>query len=179
MSLSKLNFSFQINCNDIDEFVEHWSKQYYYKWEHLYTVNIGKPLTETSLIELYLWKNGTKLSQDKLQSVLDNYPLTFDGCLEDRYLNPNQPGGAIWNIFYMHCLDQRWPIFDQHAFRAMKYIKYGRIIELQPDNQSKYASYIDEYIPFLTFLKQEDYRKLDKALFCFGKFLKTAANYLK
>ncbi|ROT45358.1 hypothetical protein CHR62_08730 [Pusillimonas sp. NJUB218] len=86
--------------------------------------------------------------------------------------------GALQNIFYLHCLEpEKWPIFDQHTFRAMQYIKTGQIVEIGTTNKQKYAAYKDEYIPFLRTFGGNNARKIDRALFAFGQFLKLAARY--
>lgn len=69
------------------------------------------------------------------------------------------------------------PIYDQHTFRAMRYIQTGQITEIGNTNKQKYESYKNEYIPFVHSLRNLDHRKLDKALFTFGKFLKVANKY--
>lgn len=170
--------SFRIDFDNINEFIDHWSSRYRYSDEEKYDNNIGKPLTEQSRLELFEWKNGSGLSERKLQSILKNYPLSFAGNKEERYLNHNKSGGAIWNIFYLHCLEpESWPIFDQHTFRAMKFIISGEFVEIGKTNKHKYDSYRNEYLPFLRMLNLPDNRKLDKALFAFGQFLKIAKNY--
>ena len=172
-----MNISFQINCKNFDDFINHWSSKYSYPNECKYENNVGKPLTERSRLELFKWKNGSNISQRKMNSILNNYPLSFTGNEEMRYLNYTKEGGAIWNIFYIHCLKpEKWPIFDQHTFRAMKYMQTGKIIEIGND-KSKYESYTKEYIPFIQNFKSVGARKLDKALFSFGQFLKTAKKY--
>jgi hypothetical protein len=173
------HLSFQINNQNLEDFIEHWSSKYFYESEEKYNNNIGNPLTEKSLLELFEWKNGSTISRLKLNSISENYPLSFSGDQEDRYLNHNQSGGAIWNIFYLHCIERnnRWPIYDQHTHRAMMFISSGKIVEIGTSNKSKYASYKD-YIHFLKSLNQTDYRKLDKALFAFGQFLKIANKYV-
>ncbi|WP_293007894.1 hypothetical protein [Nitrosomonas sp.] len=175
-----MNFiTFQIQKSNLDEFMDHWSRLYLYDSEEKYTSNIGKPLTEKSRIELFEWKNGSKISQNKMDSILENYPLEFSEDKADRYLNYKKSGGAIWNIFYLHCLDPSvWPIFDQHTYRAMKYLMTRSIVEIGNTNKKKFESYLNEYKPFLASLKQADYRKTDKALFAFGQFLKIAAKYI-
>lgn len=174
----QLVYTFKIEKADINDFVNHWSQRYFYGNEEKYTNNIGKPLTKQSRNELFEWKNGSKISEAKLKSIEQNYPLVFDGDKEDRYLNHQKSGGAIWNIFYLHCLDQdNWPIFDQHTYRAMKYLKHGKIIEIGTTNKRKYESYSGEYLPFLKALSYDNTRKLDKALFAFGQFLKIAGRY--
>jgi len=170
--------SFQINKLNLDDFIAHWSSKYSYISEDKYNNNIGKPLTEKSRLELFEWKNGSVIAKKKLKSISENYPLSFFGNQEARYLNHKNPGGAIWNIFYLHCLEpDKWPIYDQHTHRAMKFMTSGSIIEIGKTNKQKYTSYKNDYIPFFQSLKQTDHRKLDKALFAFGQFLNIAKKY--
>lgn len=175
-----MHLSFRITAKDLASFLHHWSSKYSFADEHKYTNNIGKPLTRKSLRELFEWKNGTgaAIANAKAQSIAANYPLTFNGDRRGRYLNHKETGGAIWNIFYLHCLDpQTWPIFDQHTFRAMHYMQTGRIVELAATPKKKYEVYESQYIPFVSGLGAADRRTIDKALFAFGQFLKLAARY--
>jgi hypothetical protein len=173
-----MNLSFHIDCQGIDKFIEHWSSKYTYFEEHKYDKNIGKPLTEHSRMELFEWKNGSILSGKKIESINKNYPLYFEGNIEDRYLCHKESGGAIWNIFYIHCLNpKQWPLYDQHTFRAMQYMKNGQITEIGNNNKQKFESYTKEYIPFIQSFGDIDRRQLDKTLFTFGQFLKIANKY--
>ena len=177
-----MNISFHIECQDIDQFIKHWSSKYFDSNEQKYDSNINRPLTEISRLELFEWKNGMKLSEKKRKSVLDNYPLRFEDDEEERYLNHQRDGGPIYNIFYLHCLNpSRWPIYDQHAYRAMRYIKTGEVVEIPKSPKIVYESYQNKYIPFIkeVFWEQYEcnYRNVDKALFEYGKFLKTAGKY--
>ena len=176
-----MHLTFQIYSSDIDAFTDHWAKTYAEKPDEedaRYLQNIGQPLTPQSLRELFEWKNGTSISKRKTESIMKNYPLLFNGEPKDRYLNYRLPGGAIWNIFYLHCLDQeRWPIFDQHTYRAMNYITKGTISEIPESNRQKYSVYQNEYIPFYSSMHVITHRKTDRAIFSFGKFLKTAKRY--
>lgn len=173
-----MHLSFQINSGNLADFIAHWSSKYRYSDEEKYDRNIGQPLTESARLDLFEWKNGSVISARKLESIDKNYPVTFNGHHEERYLNHKESGGAIWNIFYLHCLDQnKWPIFDQHTYRAMKFMKTGEIVEIGTTNKQKYASYVNEYIPFLKGLGCSDHRETDKALFAFGQFLKMAGKY--
>lgn len=175
-----MHFSFQISSTNTASFLAHWASKYSYLAEHKYTDNIGKPLTSKSLQKLFEWKNGTGsvIADRKSQSITANYPLAFDGNKRDRYLNHRQPGGAIWNIFFLHCLEpETWPIFDQHTFRAMHYLKTGRIVEIGTTNKRKYELYETEYMPFIKNFSTENQQTVDRALFAFGKFLKLAAKY--
>jgi hypothetical protein len=173
-----MKYSFQIACKDQVTFVEYWSSKYKYPEEEKYTKNIGRPLTATALLELFEWKNGSVISKDKTKSIQENYPLTFSGDQRERYLNHKQSGGAIWNIFYLHCLDpETWPIFDQHTSRAMRYMLTAEIVEIGTTKKQKYSAYLNEYLPFLKQFEEIDQRTLDKSLFKFGQFLKYATRY--
>jgi hypothetical protein len=136
--------SFQISINDSASFLTHWASKYNYPHEQKYANNIGKPLTTESLQELFEWKNrtGSVIAPVKAKSISSNYPLTFEGDKRKRYLNHRQPGGAIWNIFILHCLQpETWPIFDQHTFRPMRYLESGRLEEIGSTNKQKYTAY--------------------------------------
>jgi hypothetical protein len=123
-----MNISFCIKCESISEFLSHWAKTYSYDDAWKYDNNIGKPLSEQSRLELFEWKNGKRIAEKKINSIRRNYPLVFNGDLKTRYLDASAAGGAIWNIFYMHCIDHsKFPIFDQHTYRAMRYIQTLRI----------------------------------------------------
>jgi len=172
-------YSIQINCQDAVEFIQYWSDRYEYPNEHLYADNIGAPLTAESRRQLYEWKNGGILSGSKRQSVEDNYPLDFDMYPVERYLDPTEGGGAIWNIFYLHCRDPNaWPIFDQHTYRAMRYIQTGEIHELGSYKPTTYNRYLNQYLPFLADFQNADHRDVDKALFAFGQCLSKIKMYL-
>jgi hypothetical protein len=176
-----MNLSFAIVSKDKSEFVTHWSSKYVFKVEdeRKYTDNIGKPLSPASLRELFEWKNGiSKIAAKKVDSIARNYPVAFQGDQAARYLDHRQPGSAIWNIFYLHCLSpSAWPIFDQHVFRAMHYMQHGAVHEIPSTSKGKYEAYQAEYIPFLKQFHHPQARRVDMALFAFGKFLKTAARY--
>jgi len=116
----------------------------------------------------------------EIESIKNNYPLVFNGNKEQRYLNYKENGGAIWNIFYLHILDtNKYPIYDQHTYRAMIYLQTKKIIEISNNDKKKYESYIYEYIPFVKSFNNTNHRKIDKALFAFGQFLKISNKYIK
>jgi len=174
--------SFAIECRSLNEFLDHWSAKYRDPRDRdKYDTLVGRlPLTEDARLHLFEWKNGSILSAYKLASVKKNYPLSFQkDQLAQRYLDPRASGGAIWNIFYMHCIDpETWPIFDQHTYRAMHFMKVGEIRNISFDKANVYESYQSEYIPFVKALASHDQRKIDKALHAFGQFLKIASAYL-
>ena len=173
------HLSFQLYFSNINDFINHWSKKYIDSMEYKYDNNINKPLTLKSRLALFEWKNGSKISNAKLASIEKNYPLNFIDDKEKRYLNDKEDGGAIWNIFYIHCLaPNKYPIFDQHTYRAMIYLKCGEIVEISNKDKDKYNIYLNEYIPFIASLNGIPHRKLDKALFACGQFLKIAKKYI-
>jgi hypothetical protein len=175
-----MNLSFSIDCTSLDEFIEHWSKRYPDpgKDEIYYEPYVGKPLTKVTLMKLFKWKNGSVLAPLKRRSVEINYPTPGSSeQLEQRYLSDRANGGAIWNIFYAHCVDPKaWPIFDQHTFRAMRFMQTGIIEGLPLQKRAIYQIYKTEFIPFVDILNGER-RKVDRALFAFGQFLKKVAPY--
>ena len=173
-----MNISFQIQSKDKAEFLQHWASKYRDPNEKKYLSNIDKSLTNESLQELFEWKNGSIISTTKLRSITENYPLSFKGDPAERYLNHKKPGGAIWNIFFLHCLNpKKWPIFDQHSYRAMRYLKTSNITEIGNTNRLKYVAYQCEYIPFFKEFSSSNSRQIDMALFSFGQFLKLAKRY--
>jgi len=108
-----------------------------------------------------------------------NYPLIYEGDLRERYLNHKKGGGAIWNIFYLHCLNPaKWPIFDQHTFRAMHFLQSGKICEIGSTNRIKYEQYQNEFLPFIEGFAQFNRRKTDQAFFALGQFLRKATGYV-
>jgi hypothetical protein len=170
--------SFAIECDSLERFLDYWSARYRdLRDPELYDPYVGKPMTVESRRRLFEWKNGSPLSARKSSSIEKYYPLSIEITELSKYLGPVAGGGTIWNIFYMHCVSpQTWPIFDQHTFRAMRFMKSGNIEELPAKKADVYGHYQTEYIPFVRALKAEQ-RKVDKALYTFGQFLKRTKDY--
>ncbi|MBA4317161.1 MAG: hypothetical protein C0412_02060 [Flavobacterium sp.] len=166
---------------DQDTFITFWSNKYQYSLENLYVENIQHPLNENRVTNLYLWKNGKRLSARKLQSVRENYiahlenlPL-LDNVVQLQNYFAQLNGGMIWNFFWLHCINPNMsPIFDQHTYRACKFISTNIVSELSELNDyEKSDFYFNNYIPFFNQFDNNENRRVDKALFMFGKFLKT------
>jgi hypothetical protein len=175
-----MHLAFSISFREMPSFIEHWYSKYEYPAEETYTDNIDAPPSKERLMALFEWKNGTgeKIAAHKLKSIVNNYPWNLAGDQRARYLDHRQAGGAIWNIFFLHCLDPKvWPIFDQHTFRAMYYMKTEKIREIGSTNKKKYEEYV-EYRQFVADIKEPNQRKIDRALFAFGKFLKSVKPYV-
>lgn len=92
------------------------------------------------------------------------------------FLKRFSSGGLIARVFLAHC---RWPesipIFDQHVYRAMRLIDAGRPSELPSSESGKQRAYVDEYMPFIQKLKPKSIRDADRALWTYGKFVKSLA----
>lgn len=162
-----------------EEFIVFWSRYYSDPREHLYNPNIGLPLTKQRLLELFEWKNGGKIAKHKLKSILINYvdnrpnpPTAGDRSEHIRFIT--SPGGAIWRIFWLHCnAPKKYPIFDQHVYRAMRKLLTGHADEIPAGNHQKAIVYMDDYRPFYYSFLHNDKKKLDEALWSFGKYLKS------
>jgi hypothetical protein len=163
------------------DFVSFWNNQYdllQYP-EEPYAKNLGK-LTEQSIMALFKWKNGGKLSALKEGSVRRNYISRVD---EVRALGPEitapaflerfAEGGAIWRIFWLHCCRPVFPMFDQHVYRAMRSIEEQASDELAGKSDTwKIELYLTQYLPFRRQFARLDQRKSDRALWSYGRFLK-------
>ena len=168
-----------VEANPI-QFVEFWLQRYEYANEHLYDSNIGHELTEQRIFELFVWKNGTPLSERKRNSVAQNFVARrgeleqFQNNIDPRcFANHFSQGGAIWRIFWLHChRPDEFPIYDQHVHRAMAFLQTGEIEEIpQQYDPRKIDAYIERYLPFHEQFADIDGRSVDKALWSFGKFI--------
>ena len=61
----------------------------------------------------------------------------------------------------------------------MIYLKTGDIKEIPSKGKDKQQIYINEYLPFYNEHGSYEDRKLDKAFFSFGKFLKSYRQFWK
>ena len=181
--------SVEISKNSCKEFVNYWKEKYRYGNETVYDFHIAKDLTKEnekndSLQKLFVWKSRRGISGGQQNSInkKKNWLNSVKNCdrkqiikkAEEKYLY-RKKGGAIWNIFFLHCLDpEEWPIYDQHTYRAMMFIKTGEIPKKETNDRERYENYINNYICFFKSMVEEcKPREVDKALFAFGEFLKT------
>ncbi len=163
---------------DEQRFIEFWSARYPAKSDPVYQASIGKPLTEKRLLHLFEWKNGSRIARHKLASIRRNYverrpvpPILGDSGSLLSFIQ--QPGGAIWRIFWLHCYcPLTYPIFDQHVYRAMRRLSTGCAAEVPASNAGKAAAYVGEYLPFHATLKWSNRKQVDEALWSYGKYLK-------
>jgi hypothetical protein len=96
-----------------------------------------------------------------------NKPLILDQLMDIHGLGP------IFSIFVLHCMYPRvYPLYDQHVFRAFKYlISNGREIPQKANPRwDEYKAYRDFFVQMVKNTKIEFWR-VDKALWAYGKHL--------
>jgi hypothetical protein len=184
-----------VNDVDFQEFVTYWTNLYTYYPKHqlgnkLYDDNIMKrEFSEEDIYALFTWKNGMPLSGKKNETVkqitqhlnLINRLKSSEQINIHSYLDFINDG--VWKIFLLHIIKPEfYPIFDQHTYRAYQYIKTGMILEIPKDKTFMMNFYLDVYVPFIHYNvfdnnnaehRRLKIREIDKALFAFGKFLKS------
>lgn len=184
MNLPILKLDFTNNLETY--FIEFWSQYYNYaKIEHFYDDTIQlTSFSNDDIKRLFEWKNGMKLnghipkeaSVNNVLSKLDivNHLKTEFDLTE---FNSNFNGmAAIWKLFLLHIIrPSEYPIFDQHVYRAHYFIVNKEIKEIKESNKFKEEYYFSTYVPYYHSLSSQeaDLRKIDKALWSFGKFLKS------
>ena len=116
MILNKMNLPiFVVNDNnDLEAFVNYWSKFYTYPLEKLYNGTISKrQFNENDLQNLFIWKNGMNLSSGKQSSVeknikpklslINEFKRQQNFLLAD-FLDTFNGLSAVWKIFLLHFL---------------------------------------------------------------------------
>ena len=160
------------------DFVRFWEQLYSGYSEEFYRENIDLPLTEKRIADWFVWKNGTPLSANKTQTIRrflapeEYISHDADAVTLEAFLN--RPGGAIWRIFWLHLQHPRhFPIYDRHVHRAMAFMLKWRIPEIPVRNPTKVRNYLEAYRPFFDRFDDCDRRQVDRALWRFGRFLKS------
>ncbi|WP_423798212.1 hypothetical protein [Neobacillus sp. SAB-20_R2A] len=179
-----------------EEFILFWESLYSYRPKHaegnnLYFRNIHKQSFATDdILDLFIWKNGMTLSGKKSEIVKDI-------CDRVEFINELKQSSTqrikeeiqgfmnksgVWQIFLLHITKpDYYPIFDQHTYRAYQFIKTGVIREIS-ELKNINDFYFETYLPFihekLNDIQNQTERinrisKMDRALFAFGKFLKS------
>ena len=176
-------FVLQLEPSTPAAFVEYWKRYYNYENESLYDTHIDKPLTPNAIHDLFLWKNGGKLSKAKQASVERNYIARLseletipEETTAKQFLDRFNKGGAIWRIFFLHCWrPNRFPIYDQHVHRAAAVINTGGPEEITAwSDKRKVEAYLSMYFPWHEeFIPANTTRRdCDRALWAFGRLIK-------
>jgi len=181
------NYPIISNTGTIKQFVDCWREYYNAYSEDIYSTHItNDPLEEEDIRVLFKWKNGMSLSGSKtkvLESKVLNRLDVINELRNERDIDFDSLNeqfkdlAAIWRIFVMHIINPfEFPIFDQHVYRAMRFLKNNRVEDLKNDDLVKIELYKNGYLPFYKDLVSglDDLRSCDKALWAFGKFLAQA-----
>jgi hypothetical protein len=176
----------KVNNVSPEEFITFWSVQYDYPFDDLYRKNIElDKFDPETLREFFLWKNGMRLSGNK-ETAFNNIVQHID-VINDLKQNGFTPDvfeqyfgntATIWKIFLMHIIcPSEYPIFDQHVYRAFRFINSLPNEDLPENKIEKSKKYFDEYRPFYQQIQKEangfSDKVIDEALWGFGKFLST------
>jgi len=164
------------------DFVGFWEQLYSGYDENFYRKNIGQPLTKDLIEKWFEWKNGTPLSAAKTQTIRRYFSpeerIGADANADALAEFLNRRGGAIWRIFWLHLQHHRhFPIYDQHVHRAMAFLRkrpdHETPAEIPADNPTKVRNYLEVFRPFFDRFEDCNRRQVDRALWSFGRFLKT------
>lgn len=159
-----------------EEFVSFWERLYSGYDEDFYAENIDQPLTGERIEKWFQWKNGRHLSANKSKSIRryrnpeEKFELDADPTTLRAFIS--RPGGVIWRIFWLHLQHPKiFPIYDQHVHRAMAFLLKRPDREIPNHDPTKIKTYIEVYRPFMEQFNGCDQRKVDRALWTFGRFL--------
>lgn len=142
------------------------------------------------LDKVFEWKNGSKLSERKLEILqkvyknLDkinafrdkNSPTERD--FHDFYRNISCniiSSGLVWRIFLIHISHpDKYPMIDKFNFIAYEFLKNNNLLKkaddiLRREQLQAYQRFTDFFIKINKSVN--NYRKVDKALMAFGQFL--------
>lgn len=174
---------------DWSSFVNYWDGIYNYSSKsdayQTFVIERGSSFifNDKNVRKLFEWKNNTddKLSVKKAKSVeaiSGNLPTLNE--LAENWDNSifNTAFGKIstvWQTFLMHIIQpDKFPIFDQHVYRAYTYLQTGQAEELKGTIKHQLSLYAN-YNSFFEAIRNEsgcNPRQLDRALWAFGKFIK-------
>lgn len=175
------------NDINLESFINSWSKQYSFSNEAIYSNSISKKaFTITDIQNLYVWKNGMKLSELKQKSldgkikwklsIINDFKSTYELDLKV-FSKEFKNLSAVWKIFLLHIIKPNtYPIYDQHIHRTFLFIHkqdFSNISHTSINNKAKEQFYFDSYLPFIEANVIKDLKQLDEAFFAFGQFLNT------
>jgi hypothetical protein len=184
MNLINLNFN---KANNLAVFITSWSKLYSLSNEAIYSKSIVKEsFTKTDIQNLYIWKNGMRLSKLKQKSldtkikeklsIINAFKTNDEINIESFRKEFKNLSAAVWKIFLLHIIKpNKYPIYDQHIHRTFLFIhnEDWSNIKNTMSNKAKEQFYFERYVPFIESKNIKDLKKLDEAFFAFGQFLNT------
>jgi hypothetical protein len=179
-------FVFAPAAANAQQFVQYWAQFYDYEDAGLYSPNIGQPPTPERLKALFRWKMGARFFDTQWPGIEKHFIARLDEALafpsdisHEMALGLFPNGGPVYRIFWMHCLQpNRFPIYDQHVHRAMNKLQGVDHRELITHTaRAQIKQYTKRYLPFWeTHFTGLDLRKVDKALWAFGRFINQKRN---
>lgn len=129
------------------------------------------------------WKASTPVGfsiwmnlSDNINSIYKDIPPVFQDN-EPKVLmkiREKRGFGFIWGIFVLHCLYPKvYPLYDQHVYRAYKYILNPNIDlpNVAQNSWSEYHKYTN-FFKKLVLKENCSQVKVDRALWAYGKYLK-------
>jgi hypothetical protein len=165
------------------DFVGYWKEQYSYPNSHWYYDNINlTKYNHHNICDLFCWKNGMNLSHPK-QLVVNSIALKLDFVNqlkqqydEDFFVREFGYLSAIWQVFLRHIIQPaQFPIFDQHVYRAFRYLQRQEKDEIPNNKVLKLKIYFEQYLAFYLDMEENTElftgKEIDDALWAFGKFL--------
>lgn len=182
----------KVSSSDLNGFINYWSKFYHYPLESLYNERIHNQRFDVEDIQqLFIWKNGMKLSASKQNSLLVNVLSkiniinelkTRDRIDVDEFQSHFKKMTAVWKIFLLHIIKPNsFPIYDQHINRAYNFIHELDFKNITPDsmtNKAKEDFYFNTYLGFIEKTENINLKELDEAFFAFGQLINTKT-YIK
>ena len=169
-------------------FIEHWYEVYKVttRINTFYDEVIGQDrFSKRDIRQLFDWKNGIPINGHRqktasVEAVLDKLKLvnqlkqTWDEALFKEHFGTMS---AIWQIFLLNLIAPRqYPIFDQHVYRAYRFIT-GRVIvkKIPGSRRLQLEFYRGTDITFFNAIRPPRMlvRRVDNALWTFGRFLKS------
>ena len=184
----KLPILEQKNINDFPKFIDFWAQMYNIEADKKKKYDeciVKSKFDENDIQNLYIWKNGSKLSGAKQKSlnekiisklaIINDFKSNFD---LDTFLKEFENVSFVWKIFLLHIIKPlEYPIYDQHIHRAYQFIfeKDWQSVSAQMNEKAKHEFYFQTYLPFVkseTKKHELEIRNLDRGLFVFGGNLK-------
>jgi hypothetical protein len=189
-----------VDTNCVVPFVECWERYYGADdREYFAELNIGNDLAEENIVRLLRWKDPRMLTHPRkadgepnprVMRVLeqtaslngfrngDLTPDEFEGVTHCIF-----PNGIIWQLFLFHLARPAdWPIADQNVFRSYS-VMFNTTV---PDSFGAFGSYSKTFQRLAAGLRRHSgiddndqklvirtNKRLDNALFAFGRFLAT------
>jgi hypothetical protein len=173
-------------------FVDRWSSSYNLSQEHKYLENIKSPFASWSAFEaLFQWKNqtGDQIAEGKLKTlksfwdqkaILKRLQDDFNWKTFEDAFKPKK-SATIWKCLLLHLIKPSvFPLYDQHVYRSYQFITKGKIEEIPNSGSKKYLFYKENYMPWFNELVETynlNPKKLDEAIFEYGRFIKAIKNY--